>query len=81
MTARTPSKPGYDPTASSYPNSDTRRAYMRQYMAKRRASTAEAKDAELVALRAKLEAIGNVLNQYANHPVIRMITAHLASIR
>jgi hypothetical protein len=116
---------------SPYPNTDTRREYMRRYVANRRASetpaqrdkrlsytreymekrywaeklkagrsnvneiltdeqqryaatgvsSAERDAAELLALRAKLKAIGDVLNQYANHPLIRTITAQLASIR
>jgi hypothetical protein len=36
---------------------------------------------ELLALRAKLAMIGRVLNEYSGHPVVRMITLKIASIK
>jgi hypothetical protein len=74
------SAPGYDPTEHHhpYPNTDARRAYMRQHMALRRELVSLR--AENEALRAKLQTTGNLLNEYAGHPVIRMITSKIASI-
>ena len=34
---------------------------------------------ELLSARAKLKSIGDALNQYANHPVVRMIRAQIVS--
>jgi hypothetical protein len=36
---------------------------------------------ELLAARAKLKAHGDILNEYSNHPVVRIITAKIASIK
>jgi hypothetical protein len=37
--------------------------------------------AENASLRAKLKAHGDILNEYSNHPVVRIITAKIASIK
>ena len=36
---------------------------------------------EILAIRVKLLLIGSVLNEYANHPVVRMVTLKIASIK
>jgi hypothetical protein len=34
---------------------------------------------ELLTARAKLKSLGDIMNQYANHPVVRMMRAQIAS--
>jgi hypothetical protein len=35
---------------------------------------------ELLTARAKLKSLGDIMNQYANHPVVRMMRAQIASV-
>ncbi len=55
--------------------------HLREVIASHRDSHDEHKMAtELLALRAKLSMIGNAMNEWKDHPVIRMITKEIARL-